>query len=298
VSLPRIRDRKHFHPDLRSASVLVPGHLITKRTLPVVRRLSGVMRGSSRAQVHEIVPGVSVRVFRPRVPSAVPGPALLWIHGGGYVVGTAAQDDKLCSRFADEVGLTVASVDYRLAPEFPFPTPAEDCYAALQWLAARGDIDAARIAIGGASAGGGLAATAATFAHDRGEITPALQLLVYPMLDDRTATPNTLHRLWDATSNRFGWSSYIGSAAPADVAPARRADLTGLPPAWIGVGSLDLFCEEDEVYAKRLEEAGVAVTFTVIPGAFHGFDAIMSSDVGRDFFDQQCAALRKALKTQ
>ncbi|WP_211324985.1 alpha/beta hydrolase [Williamsia limnetica] len=294
----RIRDRKQFHPDLRSASVLIPGHLITKRTLPVVRTLSRLVRGSSRAQVHEVVPGVSVRVFRPRVPSAVPGPALLWIHGGGYVIGTAAQDDKMCQRFADDVGLTVASVEYRLAPEFPFPTPAEDCYAALQWLAARGDVDAARIAVGGASAGGGLAATVATFAHDRGEITPALQLLVYPMLDDRTATPNTLHRLWDATSNRFGWSSYIGSAAPADVAPARRADVSGLPPAWIGVGSLDLFREEDEVYAKRLEEAGVAVTFTVIPGAFHGFDAIMPSDVGRDFFDQQCAALREALKVQ
>ncbi|WP_240498113.1 alpha/beta hydrolase [Williamsia sp. 1135] len=296
--LARLRERKHFHPDLRLASVLVPGHPITKRTLPVMRKLTGVVRGSARAQVHEVIPGVSVRVFRPETPAAIPGPALLWIHGGGYVIGTAAQDDKICQRFADEVGLIVASVDYRLAPEFGFPTPAEDCYAALEWLAARGDVDPARIAIGGASAGGGLAATVAAFARDRGEITPAFQLLVYPMLDDRTAAPDRLHRLWDVTSNQFGWAAYIGSESADAAAPARRTDLTGLAPAWIGVGSLDLFRDEDEAYAKRLEAAGVPVTFTVIAGAFHGFDAILKSGVGRKFFDEQCEVLQKALNTQ
>lgn len=296
--LARIRDRKLFHPDLALASVLIPAHPITRRTLPIVRKMTGLVRGSSRAQVHEIAPGVNVRVFRPTKPAAIPGPALLWIHGGGYVMGTATQDDRICMRFADEVGLTVASVDYRLAPEFSYPTPAEDCYAALRWLADRGEVDRDRIAVGGASAGGGLAATVAAYAHDRGEITPAFQLLVYPMLDDRSRTPSDLHRLWDAASNRFGWSAYIGSASPHDAAPARRADLSGLAPAWVGVGSLDLFHDEDQIYAERLDAAGVPTTFSVVPGAFHGFDAIMNSGVGRDFFQQQCLALKAALSIQ
>ncbi|PXW36026.1 UNVERIFIED_CONTAM: acetyl esterase/lipase [Williamsia faeni] len=295
--IKRIRNRHVFHPDLRLPSLFIPQRVVTPRTVPVIRRLSKRIRGSSTATVHHVAPGVSVRLFRPTTPTAVPGPAILWIHGGGMVIGTAAQDDATCRHFADTVGATVASVEYRLAPENPYPIPAEDCYAALRWLAERPEVDSDRIVVGGASAGGGLAATVAAFAHDRGEVTPVLQLLVYPMLDDRSVTPDANHRLWDATSNRFGWESYIGDASPEDAVPARRADLTGLAPAWISVGSLDLFFEEGRTYAERLEAAGVPCTFTVIPGAFHGFDAVARARVAKDFRAAQTSALQTALRS-
>src|SRR5205807_9289399 len=128
--------------------------------------------------------GVGVRLHRPAA-AGQPGPALLWIHGGGYVIGNAKQDDRMCRRFAREVGVTVAAVDYRLAPEHPYPAPLEDCYAALTWLAGLPAVDPSRVAIGGASAGGGVAAALALLARDRGEVTPSAPLLAYPMADGR-----------------------------------------------------------------------------------------------------------------
>ncbi|MBA4025328.1 MAG: alpha/beta hydrolase [Gordonia sp.] len=263
-----------------------------------MRRLQTLARTRKDAEVHQVVPGVSVRVFHPPVaPTSEPGPALLWIHGGGYVIGSAAQDDSLCQRFADELGVLVASVDYRLAPEFPYPTPVEDCYGALQWLADRAEVNHTQIAIGGASAGGGLAASIAILARDRAVITPIFQLLAYPMLDDRTDTVSTEHRLWDAKSNRFAWDSYLGSTPAEVAAPAHAKDLSELPSAWIGVGTLDLFHDEDLTYAARLEQAGVPCTVTEVPGAFHGFDLVAArAAVSREFFDTQCGVLRAAFQ--
>ena len=241
--------------------------------------------------------GVGVRLHRPPGVSQ-PGPALLWIHGGGYVIGTAQQDDAVCRRFARELGITVAAVDYRLAPEHPYPVPLEDCYAALTWLAALPAVDPARVAIGGASAGGGLAAALALLARDRGEVTPTLQLLAYPMLDDRSGSGpnNPNYRLWGPKSNRFGWAAYLGNADPQVAVPARRDDLSGLPPAWIGVGTHDLFHDEDLAYAERLTAAGVPCQVEVVPGAFHGFDLIMpKASVSQSFFASECASLRSAL---
>ena len=238
-----------------------------------------------------------MRLHRPAGVSQ-PGPALLWIHGGGYVIGTAQQDDELCRRFARALGVTVAAVDYRLAPEHPYPTPLEDCYAALTWLAALPAVDPARIAIGGASAGGGLAAALALLARDRGEITPTLQLLAYPMLDDRSgSTPeNPNYRLWGPKSNRFGWAAYLGNADPKVAVPARHEDLSGLPPAWIGVGTHDLFHDEDVAYAARLTAAGVPCQIETVAGAFHGFDLVVpKATVSKAFFTSQCASLRSAL---
>jgi acetyl esterase/lipase len=252
-------------------------------------------------------PPVRVRVYRP--PALQPGgPSLLWIHGGGFLIGMPEQDDPYCIDFANALGILVASVDYRLAPEHPFPAPLEDCYAALRWLhgeAATLGIDPARLAVGGASAGGGLAAGLALLAHDRGEIEPVLQLLVYPMLDDRTALradiDGTMHRLWDQRSNVFGWRSYLGREpggpdVPDHAAPARRADLAGLPSAWIGVGTHDLFHDEDLAYAQRLKAAGVPCTVEVVDGAYHGFDVISRrAGVVRTFRESQVEALRKTL---
>jgi acetyl esterase/lipase len=275
--------------------------MITPLTLPFIRAASRLMwRGEPKGDVEVLTlpSGVEVRLYRPAGASGR-GPALLWIHGGGYVIGDAAQDDVLCRRFARELGATVASVNYRLAPEHPYPAPVEDCYSALTWLNALPSVDPARVAIGGASAGGGLAAALALLTRDRGEIDVAAQLLVYPMIDDRTVLRSDLdnpgHRLWNQSSNKFGWRAYLGDADPEVAVPARRTDLAGLPPAWIGVGTLDLFHDEDLAYAESLRAAGVPCEVMVVEGAFHGFDGIApKADVSQSFFASQCGLLRTA----
>ncbi len=288
-----------IHPELRSAARFVPRKLIYPWTLPVLRRLTALQRPSGDGvELLTLSSGIGIRLHRPR-NGTVRGPALLWIHGGGYVLGSPAQDDILCRRFADTLGITVAAVRYRLAPEHPYPAPLEDCYSALQWLAGLPAVDPGRIAIGGSSAGGGLAAALALLTRDRAEINPVLQLLVYPMLDDRSVgrhLDDTGHRLWNATSNRFGWQSYLGAADPEVAVPARRTDLAGLPPAWLGVGTLDLFHDEDLEYARRLQSAGVPCEVHLVPGAFHGFDGIApKASISRQFFESQCASLRERM---
>ena len=289
-----------FHPELRKAARWIPRNPIHPRTLPAVRVLQKLQKRASAPGVEVLTTadGIDIRLHRPKGQSS-PGPALLWIHGGGYVMGSAQQDDRLCRRFADELGITVAAVDYRLAPEHPYPAGLDDCHAALTWLAGLPAVDPDRVAIGGASAGGGLAAALALMARDREMVTPVLQLLVYPMLDDRSSGRTELdaveYRLWSRKTNSWGWSSYLGGADPTVAVPARRTDLTGLPPAWIGVGSNDLFHDEDLAYAEDLRAAGVPCDVTVVPGAFHGFDAIApKTGVSRSFFDEQCALLKAA----
>jgi acetyl esterase/lipase len=251
-------------------------------------------------------PPVRVRVYRP-VKLRRPAPALYWIHGGGFVQGSPEQDDRTCIAFSRELGIVVASVDYRLAPRHPFPAPLDDVYAGLQWLAGNAGslgVDPRAIAVGGASAGGGLAAGLALLARDRGVVSLAFQLLVYPMLDDRTVlrtgVDTTYLRGWIPQNNRFGWTAYLGREPGGPgvseyAAPARCEDLSGLPPAWIGVGTNDLFHDEDLDYARRLTGAGVGCEVTVVDGAFHGFDAIFSkTGVSRAFLQAQIDALRTA----
>jgi acetyl esterase/lipase len=290
------------HPDLRRIARIAPRHMIGPWSLPVMRALSGLRlrlmhRASDDVEVITLGSGAGVRLFRPAGVTE-PTPALLWIHGGGYVIGTPQQDDRLCRRFSKRLGMTVASVEYRLAPEHPYPAALEDCYSALTWLAGLPAVDRNRVAIAGASAGGGLAAALALLARDRGEVSLAFQALAYPMLDDRSsatgASPN--YRLWNVRSNHFGWTAYLGDADPHVAVPGRRDDLGGLPPAWIGVGTHDLFHDEDLAYAQRLTEAGVPCQVEVVPGAFHGFDLVApKAQVSRRFFDSQCDSLRAAL---
>jgi acetyl esterase/lipase len=233
-------------------------------------------------------------------------PAMLWIHGGGFILGSPAQDDAAATMFARELGMTVVAPSYRLAPEHPFPAAMDDLYATLRWLHANAEalrVRADRIVVAGASAGGGLAAGLTLLARDRKEVPVAFQLLVYPMLDDRTVgktIDGTNHRLWNAESNRFGWTSYLGrepggADVPAYAAPARAESLAGLPPTWIGVGTFDLFHDEDVAYAKRLEAAGVAAHLEIVPGAFHAFDVFQRANVSKAFHASQVAALRRAL---
>lgn len=208
--------------------------------------------------------------------------ALLWIHGGGHILGTPGMDHELCARFARQLQVPIISVDYRLAPKDRFPADLDDCFSALQWVfehCAQFGIDPELIAVGGASAGGGLAAGLAQRAYDNG-LGIAAQLLVYPMLDDRTALRTDHARrgqlLWTPASNRTAWEAYLGhpiGQQPAQYAsPARRVDLHGLPKTWIGVGELDLFLTEDLEYAERLREAGVDTELVTVPGMYHGAD--------------------------
>lgn len=293
-----------YHPELRRLARLVPEFDLTATALQRSRRPSVVLdrlqvRRARGVPVIAVDEHASVRLHRPDA-GVVDGRAVLWIHGGGYVIGSAVMDDRVCRAYARRLSATVASVEYRLAPEHPHPAPLEDCYAALLWLAARPDVDPTKIVIAGASAGGGLASALALLARDRGEVAPAAQLLVYPMLDDRTCLRTDrdgAHRLWSIGSNRFGWRSYLGREpgspdVPAYAAAARAESLAGLPPTWIGVGDEDLFHDEDLAYAERLRAADVPVTLEVVPGAFHGFDMIApKKSVSRAFFDSQVEAV-------
>jgi len=295
-----------FHPDLRRIGRFLPRGVVGPRRLGVIRRLTSAAPRREPANVEiESLDAISVRMHRPPAGAKPPHPALLWIHGGGYVIGNAWQDDPLCRLVAERLGILVAAVDYRLAPEHPFPVPLHDCHDALVWLAARTDVDENRVAIGGASAGGGLAAALALLARDRGEVSPVFQLLTYPMLDDRTALRTDIDerdvRLWNSRSNNFGWRCYLGTEPGSPgvdglAAPGRHEDLSGLPPAWIGVGTLDLFEDEDLAYAERLGAAGVDCDVQVIDGAFHGFDSILpSAKITQEMRAVQLRALGRAL---
>lgn len=288
-----------FHPELRRHARLLPRTLVTPLTVSAFRALPARRRPSPKdVEVVTLPSGIALRVHHP--PQGASGSGLVWIHGGGYILGDAAMDDRLCRQRARELGTTVVAVDYRLAPTDPFPTPLHDCYDALRWLAAQSTIDPARIAVAGASAGGGLAAALALLARDRAEIALAAQVLVYPMLDDRTAErhdTNAAHRrLWNNSSNRLGWRAYLGGADPNIAVPARCDDLCGLPATWLGVGTLDILYDESTAYARRLQAAGVDCEFKVVPGAFHGFDAVApKAAVTADFLRSQREFLRRAL---
>lgn len=290
------------HPELRRIARLVPKRPVGPRSLPLMRAVSGGLarlpaRGAQRLRVGP----VGIRLYRPERPE--PRPGLLWIHGGGFVIGTAAQDDRICREICKRLDMVVAAVDYRLAPEHRFPIPLEDCFDALTWLSDQSYVDASKLAVGGASAGGNLAAAVALLARERGVVLAA-QLLSYPMLDDRTCLrtdiDESLFRAWNNASNMFGWRSYTGVApgapdVPELAAPARASDLSGLAPAWIGVGTADLFFDEDLAYAERLRAAGVPCDVHVVDGAFHGFDSVApKTGVTRAFRDAQVTALSVA----
>lgn len=253
-------------------------------------------------------PPVPLIVTRPRA-AAADRPAILHIHGGGFVMGSAAMTAETDAAYARELGAIVVSVDYRLAPETPHPGPVEDCYAALAWLHAKAEtfgVDRRRLAVTGESAGGGLAAALVLLARERGEIPIAFQHLVFPMLDDRTVVeadpcPFFGQFVWTRQANRFGWASLLGGAPGGpDVspfaAPARATDVSGAPPTFMICGALDLFLEEDLDYARRLMRAGVPTELHIYPGAPHGFMFVPTAEVSRQFARDSMAAWMRALK--
>lgn len=288
--------------DLRHPLLLVDLSLSSHAALARLRRLAALarpllVRGARAVPGAEVsdrfVPAELADRHAPRVRlyqhrnRPRPSGALVWIHGGGLVMGIPEQDDRWLSELAVELGILVVSVEYRLAPEHPYPAALDDCTTALRWLHASVDelgVDPGRVAVGGASAGGGLAAAVALRARDEGGPPLCFQLLDYPMLDDRTVLrgdhAGTGAFVWTPESNRFGWTAYLGAEPRADddrvhAAPARAPDLSGLPPAWIGVGQLDLFHAEDLDYARRLAEAGVACELVDEPGMYHAADQLV-----------------------
>lgn len=248
---------------------------------------------------------IDLHVWRPVEPAPGPTAAVLHIHGGGYIGGTAEVMGFLLAPLAARCRCPIVSVEYRLAPETPHPGPVEDCYAALAWMAANAGVlgvDPARIGVMGESAGGGLAAALALLARDRGEHPLAFQQLIYPMIDDRTCTRVshgvTGEFVWTPHNNRFGWSALLGREPGGDDVPtyaaaARAQDLSGLPPTYISVGALDLFLDEDLEFARRLLVAGVPTELHVYPGAFHGFELMSEAAVAKQANADRLAALAR-----
>ena len=224
---------------------------------------------------------------------AATGPAVVFFHGGGYIFGHIDQFDGPVARYVSESGVPFLSVEYCRAPEHPHPTPVEDGYTALSWLvdrAAELGVDPGRIAVMGDSAGGGLAAALTILVRERNGPAIARQILLMPMLDDRTLTPDPHiepYLIWSYDDSRTAWPALLGDAAggndvPATAAPARLEDASGLPPAYIEVGQLDVFRDENTAYATKLSHAGIDVEFHLRPGVPHEFDSIApDADVSR-----------------
>jgi len=232
-----------------------------------------------------------VRVHRPAGATG-PLPCFVSMHGGGFVIGSVDMDDLLFDRWCPLLGVVGVSIDYRLAPETPYPGPLDDCHHALVWTYEHADelgVDRDAIVLHGVSAGGGLAAGLTLLARDRGEVPVALQILDTPMLDDRRVTASSRQdglAIWNRESNEFGWRSYLGDRfdtddVPAYAAPTRATDLAGLPPAFVSVGSCDGFRDEDVEYAIRLNQAGVPAELHVYAGAPHGYQFARETAVYR-----------------
>ena len=273
-SFPDLPDRRAAHERLgRLATARMAADLRVQRGTVAVRRSGGR-------------PDLIVRVYRPPdgpAPEAA-RPGLLYLHGGGLIMGSVEADDAYAATLADATGAVTVSVEYRLAPEHPYPAALDDCADALTWMASPGGprgIDAARIAVFGVSAGGGLALALALRVRDERGTPPRQLVLAAPMLDDRPwPRPNHVDLgVWDDEHNQEAWAAALGGRAgtddvPAYAAPARAEHYRDLPPVHLDVGALDLFLHENLTLVRRLADDGVPVELHVHPGAFHGFEQV------------------------
>jgi acetyl esterase/lipase len=282
---------------------LTPDSLALMRDAIPPSELSGDVTRTDYAVPGE--PSISIRVHRPKNASGAL-PCVYSIHGGGYVLGSYTMDDASFDTWCPLLGIVGVSVEYRLAPETPYPGPLEDCYRGLQWVVEHADelgVDSTRIGVHGISAGGGLAAALALLARDRGEPTLAFQLLDCPMLDDRQHTVSSRRdglAVWSKESNTFGWRAYLGDLygtdeVPIHAAPARATDLAGLPPAFVSVGTVDGFHDEDVDYAVRLNHAGVPTELHVYPGAPHGYQMASESGLAKRAWRDKTDWLRRQI---
>ncbi|NIP13963.1 MAG: alpha/beta hydrolase fold domain-containing protein [Pseudomonadales bacterium] len=278
-------DYSMIDPEVRPVLEFLPSELdlITRETLQATRAVLAAAPApevETDVEINEQViagPGGDLRLLIYRSPVAEGGPGVLWLHGGGYILG-AVEDDR-ARVIAETLGCTVVSVDYRLAPEHPFPAAVEDAYAGLSWLAGNAaalGVDPERIAVAGFSAGAGLAAGLALLNRDRGGPTVVFQLLLSPMLDNLHDTASgqiVNHPAWSRQTSLNAWEMYLGGTPGLDASPyaaaSRATDLSGLPKAYVSVGAEDLFRDECIDYARRLHQQGIATELAVFPGMYH-----------------------------
>lgn len=255
---------------------------------------------------HDDDPDVPIRIYQPTATAKAPRPCILEIHGGGFMTGSIEMMDGWCQSAAAQLDAVVVSVEYRLAPEDPFPAGLEDCYAALSWTAQNAavlGIDSARVAVAGQSAGGGLAAATALLARDRGGPALCFQLLEIPELDDRLETPSMQAfqdtPLWNRPNAVWSWRHYLGPDHTGEVspyaAPARAEDLAGLPPAYVSTMEFDPLRDEGIAYALRLMQAGVSVELHSYPGTFHGSSLLPTAAVSKRGAKEVLQSLARAL---
>ncbi|MEH6517702.1 MAG: alpha/beta hydrolase [Halioglobus sp.] len=305
--------RKLIDPELLGVVDLIPYDVITRDNLAEVRASIAAMGAGVEApkfnvsRHHRVITidgnNIALQISVPDSPADHQA-GLIWLHGGGYIMGDA--DDDFAPAIAEACGCTVFSVDYRVAPEHPFPAGCDDGYNALNWVSANASefgLNPDRLAIGGVSAGAGLAAGVCLMSRDRGGVQPAFQLLLYPMLDNLHATASGQienHPVWNRQTSFNAWEMYLdgnpGSEASPYAAPSRAKDLSGLPTTYITVGTQDLFRDENIEYAQRLMVADVATQLEVFPGVFHAAEnfvpqAKISQRMRRSYLDALSAAL-------
>lgn len=268
---------------------------------------TGVGIREERVPGPEGAPDVRVRIY---TPDRIAAPAAIFdVHGGGFVIGDLEIDHAANVRFAREIGVVVVSVDYRLAPEAPYPAALEDCYAALTWVAknaAELGVDPGRIAIHGISAGGGLCAALALLARDRGGPAIAFQYLGVPEVDDRLDTPSMRAFVdtpqWNKPRAEISWDCYLGKGVrggvdvPVHAAPARAVDLSGLPPAYVSVMEFDPLRDEGIAYAQALLASGVTTELHLFPGTFHGSSTVEHAAVSKREVAEAITVLARALE--
>lgn len=309
-------------PELRVLAAQMPLVDFTRETLPAIRtaiadrltagdapQMDGVTCSERQIQGPDGAP-LRLLHYQPSDRPRTPMPAILHIHGGGFILGLPEMNHATNVMLARDLRCHVVSVDYRLAPEHPYPAALDDCTAALDWLCdkARGiGVDPARIGIKGESSGGGIAAALALRERDRGNNRIAFQHLIYPMLDDRTGTTAPIPDFagtvgWNAANNRFAWNCLLGQGRkPGDtgispyMAPAREERLVGLPPTYLSIGTLDLFFSENLAFAGALRDAGVPVDLNVYAGAFHGFEGATEARVAQASSVNSKRALNRSL---
>ncbi len=287
-----------------------------RSTLELLGALGGSLPTDARVAVADrSMPGVEtgteipLRIYAPVTRAGGLAPALVFFHGGAFVLGDRYTEELRCLRYAAEAACVVVSVDYRLAPEHPFPAGVDDCYAGLEWTvshAAELDIDPGRVGVGGSSAGGALAAAVALMARDRNGPALTVQILNYPVIDDRMQSPSMRNfdatPMWTSGSNGDMWQHYLGDldkrgTVSAYAAPGRATDLSGLPPAYVLTAELDPLRDEGIDYARRLMEAGVPTELHTVAGACHGFDIIAATGtLGQRSIEEQVRALVRGLR--
>ncbi|MEI3605684.1 alpha/beta hydrolase [Pseudogracilibacillus sp. SE30717A] len=310
--------KNRIDPELRETLELFPPLDIdnieaTRQGMAAAAQMNEITIDESVVISEKMIPGlennpsVRVKIYEPKERTETL-PGLLWIHGGGYVLGTADEGDALGQQFVLEANCVVVSVDYRLAPEHPYPAALEDCYAALKWFSDQADeldVDRSRIGVAGQSAGGGLTAALALFTRDKKGPELCFQMPLYPMIDDRNNTPSNLeitgNMIWNYDLNEKGWTMYLNGKNGTDevsqyAAPARATDLSNLPYTYTCIGQLDPFRDETLDYVTRLSRAGVDVEFHLYPGAYHGFEGIVpTASISQRAINEYVGAVKHAL---